>query len=66
MITTSEITLGEALKWAGVVGTGGRGKQLVRAGAVAVNGAVERRRGRRLRPGDRFTVGGSEYRIVAR
>jgi len=66
MISTADITLGEALKLAGVVATGGQAKRLVQGGRVAVNGQVERRRGRRLQPGDRITVRGREYRIVAR
>jgi ribosome-associated protein len=64
-ITTAGITLGDALKWAGIAPTGGQAKLLVRSGRVAVNGAVERRRGRRLGPGDRFVVCGREYRVVA-
>ncbi|HET8999178.1 MAG TPA: RNA-binding S4 domain-containing protein [bacterium] len=66
MITTAEITLGDALKWAGIAPTGGQAKLLIRAGRVAVNGTVDRRRGRRLVPGDRFAVSGREYRVVAR
>ncbi len=65
-IVTPGITLGDALKWAGVVSTGGQAKLLVRGGTVLVNGVVERRRGRRLSPGDRVAVGGREYRVVAR
>jgi ribosome-associated protein len=65
MISTADITLGDALKLAGVVPTGGQAKLLVRGGRVAVNGQVERRRGRRLRPGDRIAVDGLGYRIVA-
>ena len=65
MISTTDITLGDALKLAGVVPTGGQAKWLVRGGRVAVNGQVERRRGRRLRPGDRIAVDGLGYRIVA-
>jgi ribosome-associated protein len=64
-ITTAGITLGDALKWAGIAPTGGQAKLLVRSGRVVVNGAVERRRGRRLGPGDRFVVFGREYRVVA-
>jgi ribosome-associated protein len=66
MISTADITLGEALKLAGVVPTGGQAKRLVQDGRVAVNGQVERRRGRRMQPGDRMAVRGREYRIVAR
>ena len=66
MISTADITLGEALKLAGVVATGGQAKRLVQGGRVAVNGQVERRRGRRMHPGDRIAVRGREYLIVAR
>ncbi len=66
VIATAEITLGDALKWAGIASTGGRAKLLVRSGGVMVNGIVERRRGRRLCPGDRVIVRGREYRVVAR
>jgi ribosome-associated protein len=66
VITTADITLGDALKWAGIAPTGGQAKLLVRSGAVMVNGAVERRRGRRLNSGDRMVVHGREYRVVAR
>ena len=65
-IETAQITLGDFLKWAGAADTGGRAKQMVQAGAVRVNGAVERRRGRRLAPGDRVAAGGREYVVVAR
>lgn len=65
-IFTSEITLGDALKWAGVAPTGGQAKVLIRSGRVFVNGVVEHRRGRRLGPGDRIAVSGREYRVVAR
>lgn len=65
-ISTPRITLGEFLKWAGVAPTGGQTKVLVRGGRVFVNGIAERRRGRQLGPGDRITVEGREYKVVAR
>lgn len=46
------ITLGQLLKWLGAVRTGGEAKRLLGTGAVRVNGAVETRRGRKLRAGD--------------
>lgn len=64
-ISTPRITLGEFLKWAGIAPTGGQAKRLATSGRVSVNGAVERRRGRRLKPGDRVAVGSREYRVVA-
>ena len=45
-------TLGQALKVADVVGSGGEAKVVIQAGEVFVNGEVETRRGRRLRSGD--------------
>ena len=65
-IASASITLGDALKWAGIVPTGGQAKLLIQHGEVAVNGIVERRRGRRVSVGDRVEVRGWEYRIVAR
>jgi ribosome-associated protein len=64
-IETARIALGDFLKWAGAADTGGRAKQMVQTGAVRVNGAVERRRGRRLAPGDRVAADGREYLVVA-
>jgi ribosome-associated protein len=45
-------TLGQALKAANLVGSGGEAKVLIQAGEISVNGEVETRRGRRLQAGD--------------
>jgi ribosome-associated protein len=50
------ITLGQALKAANVVGTGGEAKVLIQNGEVRVNGKVETRRGLKLREGDVIEV----------
>ena len=50
-------TLGQALKVANLVGSGGEAKVVIQAGEVLVNGEVETRRGRRLRAGDVVEVG---------
>ena len=57
------ITLGQALKAANVVGTGGEAKVLIQAGEVRVNGEVETRRGRKLRGGDIVEVGDERMEI---
>ena len=59
----SDITLGQALKAANVVGTGGEAKILIQAGEVRVNGEVETRRGRKLREGDVIEVGEERLEI---
>jgi len=46
------IKLDQFLKLQGWVESGGRAKHSIQAGEVRVNGEVETRRGRRLRPGD--------------
>jgi ribosome-associated protein len=56
--------LGQVLHYAGVVSTGGEAKILVQEGAVRVNGAEERRRGRKLADGDVVEAGGD--RLVVR
>ena len=58
------IRLGELLKLAGVVGTGGEAKLLLASEEVRVNGEPESRRGRQLRAGDEVLVGGEVLRIA--
>ena len=57
------ITLGQALKAANVVGTGGEAKVLIQYGEVLVNGEVETRRGRKLEPGDVVEVGDERFEV---
>lgn len=60
------ITLGQLLKVAGVVGTGGAAKYYLAGTSVQVNGEPEQRRGRKLRPGDVVAIpGGPTLRLVA-
>jgi ribosome-associated protein len=58
------IRLGQALKVAGIVGSGGEAKQLLAEGEVTVNGEPEQRRGRQLHPGDTLAAHGDEVRLV--
>ena len=48
------IKLGQALKLAGLVSSGVDAKFLIQDGQVKVNGEVDTRRGKKLRPGDIF------------
>ena len=59
------IRLGQLLKLAGVVDSGGELKALLAETDVLVNGEVEDRRGRQLHDGDVVTVAGDELRVVA-
>lgn len=62
-IRDDTIRLGQALKLAGLAGSGGDARALIEDGAVRVNGEVETRRGRQLRRGDVVAVGGGAVRI---
>ena len=59
----SPITLGQFLKAARLVGTGGEAKTLIQTGAVRVNGKVELHRGPKLRSGDVVEVAGKKVRV---
>jgi len=62
-ITTEFIKLQDALKFANVVYSGGEAKTLIQEGEVLVNGEVCTMRGKKLRPGDKFTFAGQTYLI---
>jgi ribosome-associated protein len=57
------ITLGQALKAANLVGSGGEAKVLIQIGEVRVNGKVETRRGLKLREGDVVEVGDERLEV---
>lgn len=59
------IKLGQALKLAGMVGSGVEAKVMVQDGQVLVNGEVELQRGKKLHPGDVISFQGEEAEITA-
>lgn len=61
--TSDTIALDMFLKLANVVQSGGQAKHLIQAGGAQVNGEVETRRGRKLRPGDIVDVNGEQFVI---
>lgn len=63
-ISDDMIRLGQLLKLAGVVGSGGDVKSVLETGVVQVNGEVETRRGRQLRRGDVIALVGEQLRVV--
>ena len=62
-IHTEFIKLQDALKYANIVYSGGEAKQLILEEQVLVNGEVCTMRGKKLRPGDKFTFMGQTYLI---
>jgi ribosome-associated protein len=59
------IRLGQLMKLAGLVDSGGDVRSILGAGQVAVNGTREERRGRQLRHGDVVDVAGAKIRVSA-
>jgi ribosome-associated protein len=58
------ITVGQFLKAASLVGSGGEAKMLIADGLVLVNGEVELRRGHKLAPGDVVHVQGADAQVA--
>ncbi len=65
-IFTDTITLGQFLKWANVVQTGGSAKVLIQQGLVSVNGKIETQRGKKLKENDIVSIKGIGDFIVKR
>ena len=63
-ITTEYITLDAALKFASLCSTGGEAKLRIREGEVLVNGEVCTQRGKKLRPGDTFSLDGETVELL--
>ena len=59
----SGIRLGQLLKLAGLVDSGGEAKTVLAEGRVKVNGSVEVRRGAQLNPGDVVQVPGATVQL---
>lgn len=64
-IDTPTIQLGQLLKKADIIATGGQAKHFLLEVTVKVNGERETRRGRKLVPGDTVEIPGQEpIRVV--
>ena len=64
-IETETIRLSQLLKLANVVQDGSEAKFRIANDEIRVNGAVENRRGRKLRNGDRVEFDGETYDVVS-
>lgn len=63
-ISNESIKLGQFLKLANLIDSGGEVKQLLAGGMVRVNGDVEIRRGRQLQVGDVVSVASQAARVT--
>lgn len=58
------IKLGQALKLAGMVGSGVEAKEVITSGQVKVNGEVDLRRGKKLVDGDIVEYDGRQFKVM--
>lgn len=58
------VELNQLLKLAGLVDSGGAGKQVVAGGAVSVDGVVELRKTAKIRAGQVVVLEGTEIRVT--
>jgi ribosome-associated protein len=67
-LRTDHITLDALLKATALASSGGAAKQMILEGQVQVDGLIEHRRGRKIRPGHevRVTLAGSVHVIGVR
>ncbi len=63
-IDSEYIKLDQVLKLADLASTGGHAKFLILEGLVKVNGEIETRRGRKLKPQDIVEVEGNTIKVV--
>ena len=64
-IAGESIRLGQLLKYASVVEDGADARAVIEAGEVTVNGEVDTRRGRQVRPGDTVSYAGETFAVVS-
>lgn len=60
------IKLGQALKLAGLVGSGMDAKFIVQNGEVTVDGEVDTRRGRKLYGGEVVEFNGESFKVISK
>lgn len=65
VIETEYIVLGQFLKLAEVIQTGGMAKWFLSEHEVYVNGEIDQRRGRKLRVGDKIEIPGFGIFVIA-
>ena len=62
-IHSEYITLGQLLKFAGIIRNGGEAKSYLATHEVKVNGEFDNRRGRKLRDGDQVFIDNKTFLI---
>ncbi len=64
-INTPFVTLGQFLKIAHIIQTGGEAKMFLLDNEILIDGVIDNRRGRKLYPGTKIKCLNNEYEIVS-
>jgi ribosome-associated protein len=64
-IHSEYITLGQFLKFTNIINEGGEAKRYLASHEVLINGELDNRRGRKLRPGDKVVLPEGNFEIVS-
>ena len=64
-ITSEYITLGQFLKYVGIIGNGCEAKIYLAATDAYINDALDTRRGRKIYPGDVVRVNNQTYKVIS-
>lgn len=63
IINTDFITLGQFLKYAGIIQNGGQAKAFLAENEVKINEIIDQRRGKKLFENDKIEINGQKYVI---
>ncbi len=64
-ITSEYITLGQFLKYVGIIGNGCEAKIYLAENDAYINDALDTRRGRKIYPGDVVRVNNQTYKVIS-
>ena len=64
-IVSEYITLGQFIKFVGIISNGSEAKLYLASNDVYINDELDVRRGRKIYPGDKIKVEGKTYRIIS-
>ena len=64
-ITSEYITLGQFIKYVGIIGNGAEAKVYLASHDTYINGELDTRRGRKIYPGDIVEINSKKYKVVS-
>lgn len=64
-ITSEYITLGQFIKFVGIISNGAEAKMYLATNEAYINNELDTRRGRKIYPGDVVKVNKKEYKVIS-